>query len=95
MLNNTSHSSAKPERLDGTCIDPTARCAVPNRKDAQRSEAPWRSSKQSLLVILHYLLKNNTTFMGGCANRKSSGGSNLRHMSSHMGPLLTIGGSLR
>ena len=85
MLNNTSHSSAKPERLDGTCIDPTARCAVPNRKDAQRSEAPWRSSKQSLLVILHYLLKNNTTFMGGCEQENLGGSSNLRHMSSVMG----------
>lgn len=51
----------------------------------ERSEDSGKGSKQSLLVILHYLLKNNTTFMGGCEQENLGGSSNLRHMSSVMG----------
>jgi hypothetical protein len=51
----------------------------------ERSEDSGKSSKQSLLVILHYLLKNNTTFMAVLLQENLGGSSYLRHMSSHMG----------
>ena len=44
-----------------------------------------RHEELTILVILHYLLKNNTTFMSGLLQGKSGGCPNLRHMSSHMG----------
>jgi len=34
--------------------------------------------KFTILVILHYLLKNNITFMGGILQGKSGGGSSLQ-----------------
>jgi len=39
----------------------------------ERSEDSGKGSKQSLLVILHYLLKNNTTFMSGLLQEKTGG----------------------
>ena len=51
----------------------------------ERSEGSGKGSKVYLLVILHYLLKNNTTFMSGLLQVKLGGSPTLRHMSSVMG----------
>jgi len=39
---------------------------------------PGQMGKFTILVILHYLLKNNITFMGGILQGKSGGGSSLQ-----------------
>jgi hypothetical protein len=52
-------------------------------------------SKLTILVILHYLLKNNITFMGGILQGKSGGGSSLQSRVLLTGPSPTIGGSFR
>jgi len=56
---------------------------------------PGQRSKFTILVILHYLLKNNITFMCGIGQGKIGGGSNLQSLVIHKGPLPPIGGSLR
>ena len=53
------------------------------------------SKEVSILVILHYLLKNNITFMCGIGQGKIGGGSNLQSLVIHKGPLPPIGGSFR
>ena len=82
---------ARPEVNVVSATFAQGRCL--GRSAKQVSREGW--SKFTLLVILHYLLKNNTTFMGGIGQVKSSGGSTSVYMSSRMGPLLSIGGSIR
>ncbi len=54
-----------------------------------------KRSKVYLLVILHYLLKNNITFMCGIGQGKIGGGLSLQSTCLNTRPSPSIGGSLR
>lgn len=60
-----------------------------------RSRSSGKGSKGYLLVILHYLLKNNITFMCEILQGKSGGVLTSSTCRLAHEPLPTIGGSLR
>ena len=89
----TSICEARAARRPTSSGDARARSG----QDVTKSSAGTfgKRSKVYLLVILHYLLKNNITFMCGIGQGKIGGGSNLQSHVIHMGPPPSIGGSLR
>lgn len=89
----TSICEARAARRPTSSGDARARSG----QDVTKSSAGTfgKRSKVYLLVILHYLLKNNITFMCGMEQGKIGGGSNLQSLVIHKGPPPSIGGSLR
>jgi len=67
----TSLPSAKPEPLDVTCIEQRLDVLSLRSRMCSVSGTTVGSKASSLLVILHYLLKNNTRDFntGGCKNQ--------------------------
>jgi len=89
---SAQHRVARSDAFPG---DAPGRPSQDVRPFELRSRRRMDSKVFSILVILHYLLKNNTTFMGGMKQEKSVGVLTSSHMTILMGPPPSIGGSLR
>ena len=88
-LNQSQHvRKVEPNRRRWGRLWPRRGKVSPDQK-GPRSRGPWTDAS-SLLVILHYLLKNNTSFMGGIgageiAPRDSCWPTGQRKFTSHLG----------
>ena len=77
----TSLPSAKPEPLDVTCIEQRLDVLSLRSRMRSASGATVGSTPSSLLVILHYLLKNNIEdFNTRCCKNQLSGPSGFLPM---------------
>ena len=69
---STSLPSAKHRASRRGVTRTTARVAATMKPDSNVQRLKRWAPASSLLVILHYLLKNNTTFMGGWSMQSMS-----------------------